>query len=47
MFLVYSGKVMTGSFGHLRKVGPRQAEVHVGRFRVRAGAQDADGGPCV
>ena len=52
MFLVYSGKGMTGSFGHLRRlflmqVCPRQAEVHVGRFRVRAGARDADGGPCV
>ena len=52
MFLVYSGKGMTESFGHLRRVVShaglsRQAEVHVGRFRVRAGARDADGGPCV
>ena len=29
------------------QVCPRQSEVHVGRFRVRAGARDADGGPCV
>ena len=52
MFLVFSGKGMTGSFEHLRRVVfmrvcPRQAEVHVGRFRVRARARDADGGPCV
>ena len=31
----------------LMQVCPRQAEVQVGRFRVRAEARDADGGPCV
>ena len=43
MCLVFSGKGMTVSFGHLRRVVShaglsKAAEVHVGRFRVRAGA---------